>query len=85
MEQSQDLRLPGVPDPTERDEKTGEADADVFAVRGRDVLLRRARRSALADAREPLPRSSLGIRTTMMAMKKKMKMMKKTKKKIGWK
>ena len=58
MEQSQDLRLPGVPDPTEGGEKNGEADADVFAVRGRDVLLRRARRSALAGAHALLPRSS---------------------------
>ena len=62
MERCQDLRLPGVPDPTEG----GEADEDVLAVRGRDVLLRRARRSALADARDPLPRSSLGITTTMI-------------------
>ena len=61
MERCQNLRLPGVPDST----GGGGADEDVFAVRGRDVLLRRARHSALADAREPLPRSSLGIATTM--------------------
>ena len=72
MERCQDLRLPGVSDPT----GGGGADEDVFAVRGRDVLLRRARRSALADAREPLPRSSMGTTTTMknimtmMTMKK---------------
>ena len=68
MERCQDLRLPGVPDPTEG----GGADAEVFAVRGRDVLLRRARRSALADAREPLPRSSLGTKTKMIKKRRMM-------------